>query len=86
MAMELKLFHRIGEGGADSAAVRQFLVEHQFNDMIEFFNVANESAQKKLIELVGQVEAPVLVVNGRPVRGRELIIDWLKTNLLRLRD
>ena len=84
--MNLRLFHQIGSGGEDSAAVRQFLVENGLADLVEFNNVAYEGPQNEVKHLVGHVEAPVLVANGRVLRGRLAIVDWLKTNILSLRD
>lgn len=86
MIKTLTLFHRIGEGGEDSAAVRQFLVTHQLTHLIEFQNIAYEGAQAKLRELIGVVEAPVLVVadsagvDGGAIRGRDKIIACLSTH------
>lgn len=91
--MKLRLFHKIGEGGEDSAAVRQFVVENQLQDLIEFSNVKYEDEAQALFELAGpSAVAPVLVVDhskrGGPVAiaGKSFIIDWLRTNILCHRD
>ena len=87
MAMELVLYHQIGQAGDDSAAVRQFLVESGLTDLVEFKNIHYDGAREELRELLGQVESPVLVADKKRVlRGRSAIIDWLKTNVLCLRD
>lgn len=85
--MNLRLFHKIGEGGEESATVRQFIVDNGLKDAIDFSNVTYEESRRDLFELAGpKAEAPVLLANGRPIQGRAAIIDWLKTNLLCLRD
>jgi hypothetical protein len=85
--MKLRLFHKIGDGGTDSAAVRQFLVDNGLTELVEFSNVGYEESAMALHELAGpDAQAPVLIANGKPVRGKSAIIDWLKTNLLVLRD
>ncbi|MGZ3723666.1 MAG: hypothetical protein ACXVA9_12075 [Bdellovibrionales bacterium] len=85
--MKLRLFHKIGDGGQESAAVRQFLVENALEELIEFSNVGYDESRQALFELAGpDAQAPVLIANGRPIRGRSAIIDWLKTNILVLRD
>ncbi len=84
--MKIKLYHRIGPNGEDSAAVRQFLVEHQLSEFVEFFNVNYPNSLAQLQSLTGTSEAPVLVVDETPYSGRETILDWLRVNLLRQAD
>lgn len=85
--MKLRLFHKIGPDGADSAAVRQFVVDNGLADAIEFSNIKYDDERQELFELAGpKADAPLLLVDGRPIAGRAAIIDWLKTNLLCLRD
>jgi hypothetical protein len=85
--MKIELFHSIGDAGAaDSAEVRRFITENGLKDRIDFRNVSYEEAARDLIERTGARETPVLIVDGEPVRGRAQIIDWLKTNLHKLRD
>lgn len=85
--MQLRLFHKIGEGGEDSAAVRQFLVENALEELVEFSNVTYDQSRQDMFELAGpEAQAPVMLVDGRAIFGRSAIIDWLKTNLLALRD
>lgn len=85
--MNLRLFHKIGEGGEDSAAVRQFIVDNGLKDAIEFSNVTYDESQQDLVKYAGpDAPAPVLLVDGRPILGRIAILDWMKTNLLCLRD
>lgn len=85
--MKLRLFHKIGDQGADSAAVRQFIMESGLKDLIEFSNVGYDDERQAMFELAGPAAfAPVLMVDGRPVCGKSAIIDWLKTNILCLRD
>ncbi len=78
---EIHLFHAIGAGGEDSAAVRQYIVEHGLKDKIEFHNMLYEGSQKLLMELSGQKAAPCLVAGGIVFLGREKILGWLKENL-----
>ena len=85
--MNLRLFHKIGEGGEDSAFVRRFIFENGLKEVIEFSNILYDDERQALFELAGpHAEAPVLIANGRPLKGKAAIIDWLKTNLLCLRD
>ena len=86
--MKLRLFHRVGQNGEESAAVRQFLVENALTDLVEFSNIGYDQSRQDLHACAGaNAEAPVLVLgDGRPVQGRAAIIDWLKTNILILRD
>lgn len=74
------LFHQIGAGGEDSALVRKHIVDFDLKDRIEFLNVAYEGAQAKLREKIGEVEAPVLIVGEKILRGSREILDFLKTN------
>jgi hypothetical protein len=83
--MTLELFHSIGENGADSAIVRKFIVENSLENAIEFSNVAYPNALQNLHEITGDKITPVLVVDGRPIRGKTAIIEWIKTNLLTMR-
>ena len=81
------MFHQIGPGGGESAEVRKFLVDNGLTDLVDFQNLKNANAQATLNHLLGSIEAPVLVVDsGRVLRGRAAIVDWLKTNVLCLRD
>ncbi len=84
--MRLRLFHKIGDCGEDSAEVRKFLVDNGLTDLIEFSNIEYENPANAVKELVGAVEAPVLVTDKKVLRGKSAIIDWLKTNILVLRD
>jgi hypothetical protein len=85
--MKLRLFHKIGPEGEDSASVRQFIVENALEDLVEFSNVGYDESRSALHELAGSgAVAPVLIANGRVVAGKSAIIDWLKTNILCLRD
>lgn len=85
--MKLRLFHKIGEDGTESAAVRQFITENALEGLIEFSNVAYESERQALFEAAGpKANAPVLLADGKPVAGRSAIIDWLKTRILCHRD
>jgi hypothetical protein len=81
--MKPRLFHQIGLGGEDSSAVRKFLVDNNLQDQIEFSNVTYEGPQKALIERLGAVEAPILFVGEQTLRGKEAIISWLRSNLVR---
>ena len=85
--MKLRLFHKIGEQGEDSAGVRRFVVENRLEDLIEFSNVTYDGARQAMHELAGpDAAAPVLLVDGKALHGKPAIIDWLKTNVLCLRD
>lgn len=85
--MNLRLFHKIGPDGAESAAVRQFIVDNGLSDLIRFSNVSYEEVRQDLFESAGpDAQAPVLMVEKRALFGKSAIIDWLKTNILCLRD
>ncbi len=84
--MKIKLFHQIGLGGEDSAAVRKFISDNGLKDVIEFFNIKYDESRAAAQALTGSVEAPVLDVDGKAIRGRELILDWLRTNVLAQRE
>ena len=77
-----RLFHSIGPDGAESSAVRKFIVDHDIQGDIEFSNIAYEGPQQALLERIGKVEAPVLFNGPQTYRGREAIIAWLQTNLI----
>lgn len=85
--MKLRLFHKIGDGGQESAEVRRFLVENALTDLVEFSNIGYDESRRNLYELAGaDADAPVLIANGKILKGRAAIIDWIKTNILVLRD
>jgi len=76
------LFHSIGaDGGAESAVVRKYLVDHDINGLIEFHNVAYEGSQKKIREMTKQHTVPCLVeVEGHRVFvGVAAILDRLRS-------
>lgn len=84
---KLKLYHQIGKDGEDSAAVRDFLVKNDLVELVEMFNIKYEDSRMAVAEVTGgSVEAPVLVTPERVLRGRELILDWLRTNILAQRE
>lgn len=85
--MKIKLYHQIGLGGEDSAAVRKFISDNGLKDLIEFFNIKYDESRAAVQALTGgAAEAPVLDVDGKAIRGRELILDWLRTNVLAQRE
>ena len=84
--MKIKLYHQIGLDGEDSAAVRKFISDNGLKDIIEFFNIKYDESRAAVQALTGSVEAPVLDVDGKAIRGRELILDWLRTNVLAQRE
>lgn len=85
--MKMRLFHKIGDGGAESALVRQFIVDNGLEELIDFSNVFYQDEQTALFELAGPTaEAPVMLVDGRAIYGSTAIIDWLKTGVLCFRD
>lgn len=85
--MKLKLFHQIGPGGAESAPVRQFIVDNGLEDLVEFLNINYPEHESALREYTGgTLETPVLFTGERAVRGREQILDWLRTNVLAQRE
>jgi hypothetical protein len=76
--MKPLLFHKIGAGGEDSAAIRRFIVERELDQEIEFFNVTYPSAAGQLRELTGTIEVPCLVADKKIIRGKEEILTWLE--------
>lgn len=81
VAKEIHLFHAIGVGGEDSAAVRAYIVEHDLKEGIEFHNVMYEGSKALLRELSGQDSAPCLVADGMVVIGKDQIIKSLEKML-----
>jgi hypothetical protein len=85
--MKLRLFHKIGEGGEESAEVRRFLVENSLTDLVEFSNIGYDESRRNLHELAGaEADAPVMIANGKTLKGRAAIIDWIKSYIVVLRD
>lgn len=85
--MKLELFHSIGNSkDTESAEVRKFIADNGLKDVVDFRNVSYDEAARDLFEYSAGHDTPVLVVDGKVLRGRALIIDWLKTNVLSLRD
>lgn len=78
---DIHLFHSIGIGGEDSAAVRKYIVDHNLKDKIEFHNLMYEGSQKLVKEMSGQDKAPCLVVGKDIYLGKDDILNWLKKNL-----
>lgn len=76
--MKTQLFHRIGEGGEDSARVRAYLVQKDLTDMVEFNNIGYESHLEALKKLTGgKAVAPTLITeDGQVVQGANAIIAW----------
>jgi hypothetical protein len=75
------LYHRIGVGGEDSAVVRQYLVERELTASVEFQNIAYDQARAAVEKLVGQVEAPVMVIRADQtvLRGSKAITAWFES-------
>lgn len=72
----MKLFHRIGPGGEDSALVRTALVDKGLADDIEFCNIAFETHMRELRSTTGGEIVPVLLPDdGRPALiGKDAIL------------
>lgn len=73
----MHLFHSIGENGAESAAVRKFIVDHNLKDKIEFHNVAYEESQAMLKAYSHQTKTPCLVADKKVLVGAKAITEFL---------
>jgi glutathione S-transferase len=82
-AMDAKLYHL--ESCPYCRKARAFAAQRGLERYIEFHEVSREpDALKRLVELTGRSQVPVLEVDDEPLVGSELIIDWLDENAVAL--
>jgi hypothetical protein len=77
----VRLFHRVGVGGEDSALVRARLVQTPLRESCDFCNIAYDSHLQALRELTGSDQVPVLdFQDGRPpLIGKNAILNHLSS-------
>jgi glutaredoxin len=81
--MEAQFFHL--EGCPYCRRVRGFIAHRGLERFIEYREVSRDpEALDRLVELTGRSQVPVLDVDGEPIVGSEVIIDWLDENALSL--
>jgi glutaredoxin len=81
--MDAKLYHL--EGCPYCRRVREFAAQRGLEGCIEHHEVSREpEALERLVELTGRTQVPVLEVEGEPIVGSHLIIDWLDENAVSL--
>lgn len=79
--MELILYHR--QYCPYSKKVRNYIEENQLQEKILYRDVEEDlDAMERLVRLTGGLQAPCLVINGRPKLSCDNIISWLKENLV----
>lgn len=72
------LFHKIGEGGEESAAVRSYIVAKGLTDSVEYRNIAYEEALSDLRTATGgREDVPTLIAEGTVLVGKDAILKWL---------
>ena len=77
--MDAKLYHL--EGCPYCARVHEFISHRHLEDAIEYHEVSQEpESLRRLIQLTGRMQVPVLEVEGDAIIGSDVIIDWLDEN------
>jgi glutathione S-transferase len=81
--MDAQLYHL--EGCPYCRRVRAFIAQRGLERCIEFREVSQDpAALERLLDLTGRTQVPVLEVDGDPIIGSEVIIDWLDENAVGL--
>jgi glutaredoxin len=81
--MDAKLYHL--EHCPYCRRVRAFIAQRALEPHAESHDVAHEpAALERLVELTGRTQVPVLEVDGEPIVGADVIIDWLDENAVAL--
>ena len=67
------------------ARVRDFIAHRHLEAHVEYHEVSREpDALRRLLDLTGRTQVPVLEIDGEPIIGSDVIIDWLDENALSL--
>lgn len=65
-----------------SRRVRDFIEEHRLENKVEYVELSESpGARERLDALIGHVQVPCLVVEGRPMIDSAEIIQWLQKHL-----
>jgi glutaredoxin len=81
--MDAQLYHL--EGCPYCRRVREFISHRGLEPCVEYHEVSNDQqALRRLLQLTGRMQVPVLEVDGEPLIGSDVIIDWLDENAVSL--
>jgi glutaredoxin len=81
--MDAKLYHL--DGCPYCRRVREFIAHRGLEPYVEYHEVSREpEALRRLVDLTGRTQVPVLEVDGEPIIGSDVIIDWLDENAVTL--
>jgi len=81
--MDAQLYHL--EGCPYCGRVRDFIAHRGLESHVEYHEVSNDQQSlRKLLQLTGRMQVPVLEVDGEPLIGSDVIIDWLDENAVSL--
>ncbi len=79
--MNMELYHRWN--CPSSAQVRDFISHHNLEHLIDFIDVEEDAKFRfDLRALTGKTQVPCLVVEGTPIQESDIIIEWLKENVI----
>ncbi len=79
--MKMELYHRWS--CPHSAEVRDFISHHNLEHLIRFIDIEEDAKYRfDLKALTGKTHVPCLVVGGTPIMGSDLVIEWLKENMI----
>jgi glutaredoxin len=79
--MNMELYHRWDCN--HSAQVRDFISHHNLEHLINYIDVEEDAKYRfDLKSLTGKTQVPCLVIGGRPLLESDLIIEWLKENVI----
>lgn len=81
--MDAQLYHL--EGCPYCRRVREFISHRGLEPYVAYREVSEDTqALRELLQLTGRMQVPVLEVDGDPIVGSDVIIDWLDENALSL--
>lgn len=81
--MDAQLYHL--EGCPYCRRVREFIAHRRLEPYVEYREVSEDThSLRRLLQLTGRMQVPVLEVEGEPIVGSDIIIDWLDENALSL--
>jgi glutathione S-transferase len=79
--MNMDLYHRWD--CVDSTKVRDFILHHHLEHMINYIDIEEDAKFRfDLKALTGKTQVPCLVIGDTPLLESDLIIEWLKENLI----
>src|SRR5512133_212085 len=81
--MDAQLYHL--EGCPYCRRVREFASHRGLEPYLEYHEVSEDPGSlQRLRQLTGRMQVPVLEVDGEPIVGSDVIIDWLDENAVAL--